>query len=564
MSVNTSTTKFSRNGDQIVGFVSAKEVKLRGGFQDWASLHEWYQEDPLKNHMKMRTFFGEQGQVRYQYAFTDELLKNKQILEVNGWEGEFTYDQPIESFNEMITVADTSSQKLAGMSDTTFKLVLNEELAPNTTLTADGFDGLELYVSDSEPVRAKGDGYEHTVGINTNDPDIYYDSALLTKGVRYTVTGHGIGEFGTDFAKLSAIKGSNYMTCRFQLGSPRGVEAFVTGKADSKNLGGGVAQSKEFFDKLQSGGGNVGDLILNFDVDPKTGMRKGNGRIGAAMEYLVMVQLDKITANSHLFQRAGRISSNGGAIRYNEGAWHQMRRGYVDKYGRKGGITREHLRNLSDYVFRANTDLPTTQRHLKVKAGSGAFENLLEIFDDEFRSQLQLNSAVLGADRVIPKSPVSGDLFNLKVELLRVTEIFIKGVGNLKIEEDTSLNKMGLSDRRLSGSHQNNYDHTAWSVIVWDATSPEYSNNTMMPKGTTLVENGKPDANIYMVKPEGEYVYWGSSNGRYNIRKAQDVVSSFKEIGQEFWAFNNSAIFIPDVSRFAMLELDKDAAKGYN
>ena len=129
MSVNTSTTKFSRNGDQIVGFVSAKEVKLRGGFQDWASLHEWYQEDPLKNHMKMRTFFGEQGQVRYQYAFTDELLKNKQILEVNGWEGEFTYDQPIESFNEMITVADTSSQKLAGMSDTTFKLVLNEELA---------------------------------------------------------------------------------------------------------------------------------------------------------------------------------------------------------------------------------------------------------------------------------------------------------------------------------------------------------------------------------------------------------------------------------------------------
>jgi len=189
---------------------------------------------------------------------------------------------------------------------------------------------------------------------------------------------------------------------------------------------------------------------------------------------------------------------------------------------------------------------------------------LLEIFDDEFRSQLQLNSAVLGADRVIPKSPVSGDLFNLKVELLRVTEIFIKGVGNLKIEEDTSLNKMGLSDRRLSGSHQNNYDHTAWSVIVWDAASPEYSNNTMMPKGTTLVENGKPDANIYMVKPEGEYVYWGSSNGRYNIRKAQDVVSSFKEIGQEFWAFNNSAIFIPDVSRFAMLELDKDAAKGYN
>ena len=564
MSVNTATAAFTRNGDQVVGFVSAKEVKLRGGYQDWSSLHEWYQEDPLRNHMKMRTFFGEQGQVRYKYAFTDELLSKKQILEVNGWEGEFTYDQPIESFNEMITVADTSNQKLAGMSDTTFKIVLNEELAPNTTLTADGFDGLEIYVSDSEPVRAKGDGYEHTVGLNTNDPDLYYDSALLTKGVRYVVTGHGIAEYGTEFAKVRGVNGMNYMTCRFQLGSIRGVESFVTGKADSKNLGGGVAQSKDFLNRLQNGGGNLGDLIVNFDVDTKTGQRKGNGRIGAIMEYLTMVELEKITANSHMFQRAGTIKSANGIIRYNEGAWHQMRRGYVDKYGRKGGITREHLKNLSDYVFRANPDLPTIDRRLKVKAGSMAFENLLDILDDEFRDQLLLNSAVLGADRVIPKSPVSGDLFNLKVELLRVTEIYIKGVGNLKIEEDTSLNRMGLSDRRLSGNHNNGYDHTAWSVIVWDTMASEYSNNTQMPKGTTLVEGGKADANIYMVKPEGDYVYWGSSNGRYDIRTATNVVSSFKEIGQSFWCFNNSAIFIPDVSRFAMLELDKDAAKGYN
>jgi hypothetical protein len=58
--------------------------------------------------------------------------------------------------------------------------------------------------------------------------------------------------------------------------------------------------------------------------------------------------------------------------------------------------------------------------------------------------------------------------------------------------------------------------------------------------------------------------YWGKSNGRYDIDKAGGIVSSYKQIGQEFWAWNSCAIWVRDISKFVMIELDKDAAKGFN
>jgi hypothetical protein len=101
-------------------------------------------------------------------------------------------------------------------------------------------------------------------------------------------------------------------------------------------------------------------------------------------------------------------------------------------------------------------------------------------------------------------------------------------------------------------------------MVIWDVDDQQYSNNKQLPKGAALVEGGNNGANIYLVKPQGEMTYWGTTNGRYDYRKAGDVMSSMKQIGQEFWAFNICDIHVRDLTRFVMIELDEAARKGFN
>ena len=550
-----------RNGDQVIGFMKAQDLKNRGGYQDWASLHTWYQEDPLKNHMKLQTFFGMQSPQRY--PIYNELLSNKAVLEVNGWEGKFTYDIPVEQVDKMITVADMSHQDFPGIDGTTFKIVINEELAPGTTLTQDAMFGMELVVSESEPVRPKGDGFEHTVLLNTNDSNAYYPSNLLSKGIEYFVTGHGVAELGTRLAKVRMPKTTEYMTCEFQLGSIRGAESFVTGKADSVNLGGAVASTKDYMDKMMMEAEQLGELLVMMDVDAGGAPKKNTGRVGSVMEYLTMKELERLTANSLMFQRGGTVKDTNGTVRYNEGLWHQLRRGKIIKYGRKGGITKEHIKEAVDYVFIGNPDLPTIERKVKFKCGSAAYDNVLEIFQTEFNAQMAANAALLGADRII-NNPVSGDNYNLILKPVRVVGVWLPGIGNVEVIEDMTLNRIQLADRNASGMHQNGFDHTAYSMLIWDASDSQYSNNKTMPKGAKLIEGGNKGANVYLVKPEGQFSYWGTRNGRYSSRKASDIVSSFKEMAEEYWAYNSVSVYVRDVSKFIMIELDETVRKGFN
>ena len=85
-----------------------------------------------------------------------------------------------------------------------------------------------------------------------------------------------------------------------------------------------------------------------------------------------------------------------------------------------------------------------------------------------------------------------------------------------------------------------------------------------MPKGATVIEGGNTKANIYLVKPEGEMTYWGSDNGRYNNKKASDVVSSYKTMAQSFWIHSSVALHVRDLTRFVVIELDEAARKGFN
>lgn len=567
MSIQQQNVPMIYNNDQVIMFTGAKSVKSIQGYQDLPSMYSWYKEDPDKHHLGMMSLWGQQAQVTY--PIYRELLQSKSVIEVNGFDGSFTYDIPIQEYKGVYTTRDMAWQAYPGIDGGSFKIVLNKEFTTGDILSNDVEFGQQLVVSGEEPVQQVGDGFEHTVKLVDDDKGTWFLPSNLAKGITFYKVNHVIlGEYGTNYSHVDMPDTVGKMRCEYRLGSIRGVEAYVTGMADSKNFGGAALASKEYLNKLAQEAESLGEIAVMANIKISGGKKVPDmktARIGATMEFLVHRELEKLTAQALLFQKAGTIRDSNGVARLNEGLWHQLRRGKIIKYGRPGGITREHLKEAAEYIFRANPDKPIAERRIKFKAGKLAYENILEIFKDEVNHQNAGLNNWLGSDRILPKSPVSGaDLMNLKYEPVRFTNVFIPQIGQIEIVEDTSLNVQPLSDRFAKGFHPSGVAHTAYSLVIWDVADQQYSNNEDLPKGAKIVDGGNKGANVFLVKPEGEMSYWGSSNGRYNINKAGDIVSSHKQIGQEFWAWNSIGIFVKDLTKFIMIELDESARKGFN
>jgi hypothetical protein len=570
MSVTQQNIPQIHNGDQVIMFTGAKSVKTIQGYQDLPSMYSWYSEDPDKNHLGLMSLWGQQAQASY--PMYRELLQSKSVIEVNGFDGGFTYDIPVKDFKGVYTTRDMSFQAYPGLDGGEFKIVLSTEYTTGDILSNDVEFGQQIVVSGSDPVQKMGDGFEHTVKLVDNDKETWFMAGNLSKGISYFKLNHVVfGESGTNFSHVDMIDTVGKMRCEFNLGSIRGVEAYVTGMADKKSFSGATAAAKDYINTLAEEASSLGELAVLTNTKMSGGVKKpdmSTARIGTTMEFLVHRELEKLTAQALLFQKAGTIRDSNGTARLNEGLWHQLRRGTIIKYGRPGGITRNHLKEAAEYIFRANPDKPIIERKIKFRAGKFAYQNILAIIKDEVQSQnAGLNAAMLTAPHstFLPKSPVSGtDLMNLGYDPIRFTRTLLGDIGHVEVVEDTSLNQQPMSDRLQKGMHPGKVAHTAYSLVIWDVEDQQYSNNAELPTGTKLIKDGTNKSNIFLVKPEGEMTYWGSSNGRYNVRHAGDIVASHKQMGQEFWAYNSIGIWVRDLTKFIMIELDERARKGFN
>ena len=550
----------TRNGNAVIDVKALTTAQLvnQQGWQDASTLHTWYQEDPLKNHLKLQSWFGQQEMQKV--PLFQDVLEHDAVLEVNGWDGKFTYDYPVETDNRLKTVEDYSFQKYPGMDGTTFKIAFNREFGVGTTLTADGMDGEAIAISDAEPVRDLGYGFEHTVVLLTNDPDKTYPSELLGKDIEYFETGHGIAEWGEKLGNVHMPGGTTYMTSEFQLGAPMGYETFFSGKANSVDLKMGTAESSEFINQLENFYKNGQEVILMRDKSPNATHKY---TVGSILEMLTIQKFNRQMSVSLMFQKGGTIKTQKGTVRYNEGLWHQMQRGFKITYAKRGGLTREHIKQARDYVFKANPYKDTVTSRIRFKCGSEVFNNVLEIFKDEVNQQITNIAALLGADRLLPENPVSGDLYNLALKPVRFTTVNLPGIGMVELEEDVSMNYMGVTDRNLRGMNPNGADYTTYSMIIWDAADQSYSNSQDLPKGTKLIGNNDK-ANIYLVTPKSDKIYWGRENGRYDANRATDIVASAKTMHSSFFIYGFSALWVKDVSKFVIIELERSARKGFN
>ena len=558
----------SRNGDTVIKVVQStttggadKAIQALGD-QNFASLNSWWKQDPLKNHLKLQTMFGSQKETQSVPLFQD-VLQHDAILELNGWEDKFTYDTPIETDDCIKTADDTSYQQLAGADGTTFKIVLNREFSPYTTLTADGMDGDAISVSDVEPVRDLGWGFEHTVVLMTNDPDKTYPSYLLAKDIEYFETGGGIAEYSEKLNTIHMPVGTKYMTSEFQLGTGQGVETSVTGKANSVDLRFGTTSSMEYITEIEQYYKTGKEVVFLNEVNSKTGAKVAGSKntVASIQEMLAIQKFNNNFSVSLMFQKAATLKTQKGVMRYNEGLWHQMRRGYVITYSKRGGINKEHIKQARDYVFKANPSMNTIDSEITFECGSEAFNNILEIFKPEFLHQLSNIQALLGSERLID-NPVSGDLYNLRLKPVRVTSVNLPGIGQVNINENHQLNYVNITDKNLRGMNPNGQDYTTYSMIIWDASDKKYSNNGNLPKGTTKMGNDN-GANIYMVAPKGDKIFWGRENGRYSTQTATDIVASAKTMHSSFFIYGFGAMLMIDPSKFVTIELEKSARKGY-
>ena len=168
------------NGDQVIMFTSSKKVRSIQGYQDLPTMEAWYKEDPMKHHLGMQKFFG--NQTVTPSGIFPELLSSKAVIEVNGLGGTFTYDVPMVEVSKIETTRDTSDQIKPGLDGSPFKLVLNREFTTGDILTADAEFGQQVMVT-SDPVDMIGDSFVHTVKLVSQDKTEYFLSSQLRKGI---------------------------------------------------------------------------------------------------------------------------------------------------------------------------------------------------------------------------------------------------------------------------------------------------------------------------------------------------------------------------------------------
>lgn len=559
-----------RNGNQAIAFMKGKEVsKYFQGYMDNASLRTWYEEDPNNNHLGLMSFWNKQDREKKPVGLFDELLASKSVIEVNGQEGRFTYSIPIKERKGIYTETDMSAQEYPGIDGSIFYITLNREFAPGTVLTYDDFDGQQIVVAEEEDVLPTGTGYKHPVVLNTQNKSDFFDASLLGRGIEYFEVGHGVSEYGTKFAQVQMPDSPGSMKFEFRLGSAMGVESYVTAKAASASMADGVTtqHTKDYVNKIKQemDSNGYGEYAVRMDLAPDGTPMPSTANIGLTMEHLTEKYLHKLMGTKLMFQSAGEIRTTNGVLRFNEGLWKQARRGRIIEYGRPGAITRQHIREATEYVFRTKPDMQFENRRVKFKCGMQAFYNVLEIFKEEVNAQVSNLAALLGADRVLADNPVSGDLKNLKLEAVRFTDVYIPQIGQVEIEHDPSLDYGLRGDRFERGMQPHGMAHTTHTMVIWDVTDQSYSNNmSEIPQGANLVEGGNANSNIFLVKPEGALIHSGRSTGRYDSRRSSDIMAANKYMGEEYFAWAAGLdVWMPDPSKIVMIELKPQARKGF-
>lgn len=547
------------NGDMVVAYTSAKTFRTSFVEHDLASLGQWYAEDPNKNHLGLVTLF--KNIINYPMPMYMGMLQNGATIGVNGMNGTFRYDLPQTQTYRVMTVVDTSTMyQYPGIDNMLFDLVLDSgEYTANDVLTYDAQRGCNVVVSKEVPVRQEGDTWHYKVRLVNNGKAKYFPKDKLRAGIQYFKIGHVLSEFDTQFSKVTGMSKAGTMTCEFRLGNHRGVEGETTMYAGMKSFADAANSTKQFVEDayrrlyaMRDRLGFMPEMALISGKLPNGNFDIRNAKVASTLEIFCLAELAKLEYRQNMFQQGGTIPDNDGVKYLNEGMYHQLRRGFTVQYSRPGGITRNHIREIAEYVYRGS-NLPIEKRRIKMKVGAKSRYNIIEIFRDEFYRQIERLGGLLGSDRII-NNPVSGPNDALVLNPVMIQGVFLPDIGFVQIEHDPSLDYVDLADRSTLIDGKTPW--TSYSCIIEDVTSSEFSNAYAAIPNDSSAELGNMTNNVFFVKPKGESMWWGHTNGRWSSSSnGRDILSSLPGMGEQFWCHSASAVWVRDISRFATIEL---------
>lgn len=554
------------NGDYVIGYTNGKRIKHMG-WEDISSLSKWYQEDPNQRHLGMINLYENMG--AKPLPMYKNFFKERAVIEVNGVNGSFTYDLPVtKKKSGVYTTEDTSTfSEAPGIDGTLFPLKLDQPYTKGDILTYDAFHGSQVIVSEDRHVTQEGDSWVHWVTLVDNNSAAWFPIDKLKAGIQYFKIGHSLGEYSTDFSSIQNPDTNGTIKCEFRLGNHRGVETMYTYYANSKDFSGATLNSKNYIDNWMREAENIekdenGKPLDMFYVGR---LREGQldmrtVRIGAVLERLAVLELMRLEAYSLIFQKGALINNINGTKRLNEGIYHQIRRGRIVKYSKPGSISISHLRQVMAFLYRFRTDVPIDERRIRFKAGAMAYDNIMNLIQQQSLTQVANLAGFNGYERTLPSNPVTGSsLTTLQVNPVRFTSAIFPGVGWVEVEHDPSLDYQPLTDRNSRGFYgQEGMADSSYSAVIWDVLDNEYTDVRKTIGGdASLMEGGNSKANIYYVKPEGQGYYMGYSEGRWSPNKATDIASSMKHMAREFWCHSVSAGWVKDISRFVIIELKR-------
>ena len=572
MSVTQSPIKMIHNGDLVIGMTNKKTVQSMAGYFDTTTLSSFYEQDPDKYNLGLIKLWGQQAKTSY--PIYQALMEKKAMLNVSGADGSFSYDIAIKDSGKCMTIRDYStSYPNAGLDGSNFRIALNKRYAPGVKLTVDLMYGEhQLIVTDEEPIRQIPGGWDMPVKLTDADRNASYDTSLLVSGIQYFQVGHSIfGEYGTNYENFDLMDTPTTMRCMFQLGNMSGAESYMTGRASMKFSGADASlKAKDYINELEAEANSMGEFSFITEAtnvgktaEGKVTFKKGGLHLGHTIQMLLHKKHQKSVATELLFQKAGTVQGTNGITKLNEGIFHQIRRGKLIQYGRPMGITRAHIMEAVQYIFRVS-DLAEELRFVEFSVGTYAKQNMYEIFKDEINAQAPQIERWLGSDALIKNVVTGSDNLNLAFNPVRFVEAYLQGIGKVRIKHDPALDHYPGADRFQSGMHQGGLAHTAYSMVVWDVADQKYSNNNTLPQGASLVEGGDAGANMYIVKPTDGMTWFGGENGRFSSMTNSNIVSSSKYQTEGYWIFSIVAAWVKDLSRYVIIELDPSYRNGLN
>lgn len=510
-----------------------------------------------RNHLGTLTLFNQFQLISAPLMNMTELQKN--ILYVNGDDGEFTFDVPYTG--QMPTVRDylSADEPYAGQDGRYFQAVIGDGgpdpiFQKNHVITPDLRDGQQFLVIDVG--NRVGEGFLYTLQLVTTDKFEYVNTKYFQTGVQFYMVGSLIGQYDEEAPGLGQSAGTIRLLHR--IGARRAVKMTITGGAQRLKLDG--------LSGMDSGDAAKFEGMVAPFLDPKNpnfmmafGYNNGMGKIDTSkpssivpmLEFLLYKELIKQGERQNMWGNAGQTQDQRNHYKLQAaGLYQQMKAGnwrQIPKY------TIDVIKSIFSQIFQNRPDIADVDRYLHFQCGRGAVSELTRIMTKEGINIVNALGVVLD-NKSLNILRGSGPM-NLEAGY-RFNRVFLSGFGWLSFEHnpaiDAEFNRF-MNEEKIGGLPKFSY-----TSLIMDVTQEKSTNAFKASPNVSWATGYDKGSNLYMVRNAGmpgikvSYV-----DGRTSPRTSsagKNVVSSLFD-GYTVFMEEQSSVWLRDPGRSLLITL---------